>query len=532
MSHVLRQSFLGSKNPALFTISHKLTSFIPTSSNLFTHNKPPFWNSTAECVTWQQRRGLEIIIDPKAISRQDYKNKQEKNRKKTRSARPSYRFTDRTRLRVAGGRGGKGSLSMEQLRRKYRLRPDGGNGGNGGSVLIVADPNEHTLQYRQPHVQAGKGTNGTSNDCHGRNGKNLILRVPCGVVVHRVLDFDEEWDENRQTIVKIEESKDGDEENVALDEAVLLNPEDVAAELEQQKDKVGACEASQDDESYEEDPDIFGEFDAADLDLDNPTVSQRKKVVVADLDSPGSYCMVARGGKGGFGSGVYASDHGGLPPATELIENARPDAGEVMFLELELKMIADIGLVGFPNAGKSSLLRAMSRASPEVAPYPFTTLHPIIGCVDYQDGFRLRMADIPGLIEGASVGRGMGFDFLRHVERTRALLYIVDAACVDYRDPIKDFRVLVNEIGSYGNGNMLERDALIVANKIDLLDEQQVREVTLSLSEVAEELGVHTSHEVLGVSAGGNGNGLGSLSRTLRKIVEQARKNILHESAV
>jgi GTP-binding protein len=167
----------------------------------------------------------------------------------------------------------------------------------------------------------------------------------------------------------------------------------------------------------------------------------------------------------------------------------------------------------------------MSRATPEVAPYPFTTINPILGCIDYRDGFQVRMADIPGLIAGASQGRGRGHDFLRHVERTKALVYVVDAAGVDYRDPVQDLNVLVEELASYGDGSLLERRALVVANKIDLLPEESIPEVLNKIEEAAREIGIQFENSVLGISAGVSGVGLGPLSKAIRDVVDKSEED-------
>ena len=161
----------------------------------------------------------------------------------------------------------------------------------------------------------------------------------------------------------------------------------------------------------------------------------------------------------------------------------------------------------------------MSRAAPKVAPYPFTTLHPFVGVIEYRDGFRLKAADIPGLIDGAAVGRGKGHDFLRHLERTKALLYIVDSAGTDGRDPIDDLRILANELLSYGNGDMMNRQALVVANKLDLLEEDEQNKVMSRLKNAAREMGILMYGDVIGISAGVTGVGLLQLSREMRDIV-------------
>jgi GTPase len=188
-------------------------------------------------------------------------------------------------------------------------------------------------------------------------------------------------------------------------------------------------------------------------------------------------------------------------------------------LELELKMIADIGFVGFPNAGKSSLLSAVSRATPHVAPYPFTTLNPLVGYIEYQDGYRVCAADVPGLIAGASEGRGKGHEFLRHLERTKALLYIVDAAAMDGRDPLSDFDTLVKELSAYGNGDMLNRKCLVVANKVDLLLNEEREEIIGLLQEKAISSGLLMEQNVVGISAGGTGEGLQQLTGAIRDAV-------------
>lgn len=167
----------------------------------------------------------------------------------------------------------------------------------------------------------------------------------------------------------------------------------------------------------------------------------------------------------------------------------------------------------------------MSKASPEIAPYPFTTLHPLVGIIEYRDGLRIRAADIPGLIEGAADGRGMGHDFLRHIERTAALLYMVDVAGVDLRDPIQDLHTLAKELESYGDGSLLrERRALVVANKVDLLHPDSVPEVLEALREAAASLGIQMERDVLAISAGVTGEGLGGLSKAIRDVVLKTKQ--------
>ncbi|MCX6997706.1 MAG: GTPase ObgE, partial [Kiritimatiellaeota bacterium] len=185
-------------------------------------------------------------------------------------------------------------------------------------------------------------------------------------------------------------------------------------------------------------------------------------VLLAEVLADGEQRLIARGGKGGLGNRHFATSSHRAP--TETTPGQR---GEQKKLLLEMKTVADVGLVGYPNAGKSSLLRAISAARPKVGAYPFTTLHPVIGTVVYTDYAKLRVADIPGLIDGAHAGVGLGHDFLRHIERTRFLLIVLDMAGSDNRDPVDDYRNLLKELKLY-RADLLDRPRLVVANKMDL----------------------------------------------------------------
>ena len=185
-------------------------------------------------------------------------------------------------------------------------------------------------------------------------------------------------------------------------------------------------------------------------------------LVVAEVLHPGERIVVAKGGAGGYGNVHFKSSVNQAPT-----EHTKGGAAEERRLKLELKTIADAGLVGFPNAGKSSLLSRVSAAQPKVAAYPFTTLNPIVGTVVYEDFAKIRVADVPGIIEGASRGVGLGFAFLRHLERARALVYVIDMAGTDARKPWDDYRVLSEEIRAYSM-ELAERPAIVVANKMDV----------------------------------------------------------------
>lgn len=182
---------------------------------------------------------------------------------------------------------------------------------------------------------------------------------------------------------------------------------------------------------------------------------------VADLDEPGAEVLVAQGGLGGRGNKSFATSTNRAP------RKATPGGpGEERTLLLELKTIADAGLVGYPNAGKSTLLNVISDARPKTAPYPFTTLHPMVGVIEFEDFSRITVADIPGLIEGASENVGLGHYFLRHIERTKVLVYVLDMACTDGRKPWEDLESLKQELEIYKEG-MTKRPSIIIANKMD-----------------------------------------------------------------
>jgi GTP-binding protein len=226
-------------------------------------------------------------------------------------------------------------------------------------------------------------------------------------------------------------------------------------------------------------------------------------LLVADITEEGQEVVVARGGRGGWGN-----VHWKRPTHQAPTEFTPGLPGEEFPLRLELRVLADVGLVGCPNAGKSSLLRAISDAHPKVAAYPFTTLHPIVGTVCYPDYSQIRVADVPGLIAGAHAGVGLGHDFLRHVARSRVLLYVIDMAGVDGRRPWDDYRALHRELALH-SAELVKRPSLVVANKMDL-------------PEAAENLAAfrrRIRRGVLPISAQ-NGTGLAALRRRLFKLVQ------------
>ena len=233
--------------------------------------------------------------------------------------------------------------------------------------------------------------------------------------------------------------------------------------------------------------------------------------VIADLDEAGVQAIVATGGRGGRGNIHFASSTNRAP---RRFETGRE--GEERHLELELKMIADAGLVGYPNAGKSTLISNLSDAKPKVAPYPFTTLHPVVGVVEYPDYRRLTLADIPGLIDGAHRNVGLGHAFLRHIERTSVLLYVLDMGGVDGRTPWDDLASLEQELELYLPG-LSKRPSLIVANKMDLPDSES------NLAELKQRL-AGDPREIIPASVGLGETGI--LADRIRELVFARRAEL------
>ena len=503
-----------------------------------------------------------------------------------------------------------------------RTRPNGGHGGKGGNVWLVTDPTLTSLKMEKHHYTAPDGGRGGSNSRQGRDGKDVYVRVPCGVVVRRVLDWDEmdmlqeeeegdddfasdgeeytfddshnlqSSDDTSEDIDDEEESdnlvmneSDNDAEETAIgDNEPILEEEDefdtYYANLQLAKrqrkrgrrrhhqhlptdyDEVVNQELRADDGMFHwtspTDADTIDEDQLASTafpSLNNSSSDAvRKTVFVADLDQPHTKICVAAGGKAGVGNQAYANRPHFSNMAANAAKKSRPGEGECTYLELELKLIADVGLVGFPNAGKSSLLSAMSKAKPKIASYPFTTLHPLIGTIHYKDGYKVVMADVPGLIDGAAEGRGRGVEFLRHIERTKALVYMVDGVGVDGRNALDDLRVLGKELREYGSSGIFDnndedgygiddghyaeetrrrrieimnRPSLILANKMDLIPEGDVgmgrrEEFLFQLGRVADDVGIVCEKDnILGVSAGVSGEGLSVLSKKLRRVLTE-----------
>lgn len=284
-------------------------------------------------------------------------------------------FADRAKIIIKSGRGGDGHVSFRREKYVAAGGPDGGDGGRGGDVIFQVDEGLNTLvEYRHSRKFAAQnGEEGGKRRCHGKDGADIILKVPEGTVI-----------------------------------------------------------------------------------LDNETGK-----VIADMSGDNKRQIVLKGGRGGKGNMNFAT------PTMQVPKYAQPgQPAQELEVRLELKVIADVGLIGFPNVGKSTLLSRVSNADPKIANYHFTTLNPNLGVVDLEGCSGFVIADIPGLIEGASEGAGLGYEFLRHIERTRMMIHVVDAASTEGRDPVEDIYKINQELKNY-NADIAERPQVIAANKVD-----------------------------------------------------------------
>ena len=286
-------------------------------------------------------------------------------------------FADRARIFVKSGKGGDGHVSFRREKYVPDGGPDGGDGGHGGSVIFKVDDGLNTLtDFRHVRKYAAQsGEEGGKKNCRGKNGQDIIIKVPAGTV--------------------IKEAESGK--------------------------------------------------------------------VIADMSGDNTEVVLLKGGRGGKGNQHYATS---TMQAPKYAQPGQP--AQELELLLELKVIADVGLVGFPNVGKSTFISRVTNARPKIANYHFTTLQPNLGVVDMEDCKSFVIADIPGLIEGASEGVGLGYEFLRHIERTKVMIHIVDAAGTEGRDPVEDIYAINKELAAY-NADIAHRPQIIAANKIDAI---------------------------------------------------------------
>jgi GTP-binding protein len=295
-------------------------------------------------------------------------------------------FIDEATIRVKAGDGGNGCMAFRREKYIPRGGPSGGDGGNGGDILMESSERHNTLVHFRfnPEYKAERGRHGEGSNCKGREGEDILLKVPVGTIVY--------------------DAETGDK--------------------------------------------------------------------VHDFSHPDELVVIAKGGRGGRGNARFATSTHQAPREHE---EGRP--GEERVFRLELKLLADVGLVGYPNAGKSTLISRISAARPKIADYPFTTLQPNLGVVavgEANEGRSFVVADIPGLIEGAHTGAGLGVQFLRHIERTRLLVHMVDVSDGSGRpDPVKDFEVIRGELKSFGAG-LDQKPMIVLASKIDVANKEKL----------------------------------------------------------
>ena len=343
-------------------------------------------------------------------------------------------FIDQIKVHARAGHGGKGAVAFHREAFVPKGGPSGGNGGRGGNVILQADHDLNNLiaQYYTPRLIAQNGEAGMGKGMDGHAGKDLIVKVPCGTLVWRV-------ESPAQTGEPAGASEDNEEENeqalpIATGKRPVFRTAQGAQALE--------IDLTEDDDS-------------------GPKRDPRKGELVADLTTHGQQFLLCKGGRGGLGNRNFATARRQTP------RFAQPgEAGDEGDFLLELRIIADVGLVGYPNAGKSTLLAAISHARPKIAPYPFTTLHPQIGILEYPDWFRLTICDVPGLIEGAHQNVGLGHAFLRHIQRCKILVLLLDMAGTDGRNPWDDYKQLLTELELYDPA-LIEKPIYVVANKMD-----------------------------------------------------------------
>jgi GTP-binding protein len=318
-------------------------------------------------------------------------------------------FVDRIKVFVQAGKGGRGCVSFRREKFVPKGGPDGGDGGRGGDVILRADRHVDNLSnlFYEPIIKGKNGSHGKGKKMAGRAGANKIVKIPVGTIVWRAED----------------------------EKSSTSNSDKSRAGVQQR---------------------------TPDSDQSAIHTLQSEMDLIVDLVRDGEEFVLCRGGEGGKGNVHFKSSRNRAPR-----QYTDGEEGEQGYFLLELRTIADAGLVGYPNAGKSTLLRKLSAARPKVAAYPFTTLHPVVGVMELPGYLRATIADIPGLIEGAYRGLGLGHEFLRHITRCPILIFVVDVAGSEGRSPVEDLQNLRKEIDLY-DPTLSSRPWLVVANKMDL----------------------------------------------------------------
>jgi len=328
-------------------------------------------------------------------------------------------FVDRIKVFAQAGNGGRGSVSFRREKFVPKGGPDGGDGGRGGDVVLRAERHVDNLAnlFYEPIIKAKDGGHGKGKKMAGRAGANKIVKVPVGTIVWRAEDEKFSTSNSDKSRAGAQQRTPGSDQS-----AIRALPAFAKATADRQSE----------------------------MDL------------IVDLVRDGEEFVLCRGGAGGKGNVHFKSSRNRAPR-----QYTDGEEGEQGYFLLELRTIADAGLVGYPNAGKSTLLRKLSAARPKVAAYPFTTLHPVVGVMELPGYRHATIADIPGLIEGAHRGVGLGHEFLRHITRCPILIFVIDVAGSEGRSPVEDLQNLRKEIDLY-DPMLSSRPWLIVANKMDL----------------------------------------------------------------
>jgi GTPase len=397
-------------------------------------------------------------------------------------------FIDEIKVYARAGHGGKGCVAFHREAYITKGGPSGGNGGRGGSVILQADHDLNNLigQYYVPRLIAQVGEGGMGKGMDGHAGKDLIVKVPCGTLVWRLPST------TNPPVVEDAEDEETEESEDAGKNPLFSTGTSQRPVLRSSGGVRGMeVDLSQDDAGDE---------------ASSP--ASPKGELVADLTQDGQQFVLCKGGRGGLGNRNFATAARQTPRFAQPGEPG--DEGDFL---LELRIVAEVGLVGYPNAGKSTLLTAISRARPKVAPYPFTTLHPQIGIVEYPDWKRLTVCDVPGLIEGAHQNVGLGHKFLRHIQRCKILVLLLDMAGTDNRKPWDDYKQLLSELELYDPA-LLEKPRLVVANKMDeAVAEKNLKQFKTKIKKV----------KVLPISAAFD-QGMEKFLETIRKEVEEAEE--------
>ncbi|HAM70866.1 MAG TPA: GTPase ObgE [Verrucomicrobiales bacterium] len=359
-------------------------------------------------------------------------------------------FIDEIKVFASAGHGGAGCVAFHREAYRPKGGPSGGNGGRGGSVILQADHDLNNLiqQYYVPRLIAEKGHAGMGKGMDGPAGKDLIIKVPCGTLVWRLTP-------------KVIPGLTPGPEAAEVDEAAEEGEEEESPESPIMPISTGkrpVIRRSGSEMAYEINLEDEDDAEGASSSTRDP----RKGELVVDLTTHGQQFVLCQGGRGGLGNRNFATARRQAPRFAQPGEPG--DEGEFL---LELRLIAEVGLVGYPNAGKSTLLTAISHARPKIAAYPFTTLTPQIGIVEYtKDYRRLAVCDVPGLIEGAHNNVGLGHAFLRHIQRCKVLVLLLDMAGTDNRKPWDDYRQLLSELELYDPA-LIRKPIYVVANKMD-----------------------------------------------------------------